>query len=169
VHVMLAHVLDVLRDCRVIGGILVMTPEPAGLPPGVLAVTDAEPQMNASLAAALGPLAARGATRVAVISADLPQLTGADVEALVAAGARHAVALAPDHAGIGTNAACVATAAGFCFRFGPGSLARHIAEARRLGLEAALVGRPGLAFDVDEPADVDRLRARGEARFAFLG
>jgi 2-phospho-L-lactate guanylyltransferase len=166
---MLGHVLEVLRGCAELGGVLVMTPQPDGLPQGVLSVADGDPEMNTSLVLALGTLAARGATRAAVISADLPELTGADVGALLRVGAAHPVALAPDHAGLGTNAACIALGTPFRFQFGPGSLARHLAEARRLGHEAAIVSRPGLAFDVDEPADVERLRARGEARFGFLG
>ena len=169
VHLMLAHVLEVLRGCEEIRGVLVMTPEAEGLPAGVPTFPDQGVEMNASLGLALGALAARGATRVAVISADLPQLDAGEVSALVQAGGPGAVALAPDHAGVGTNAACIALPAAFRFQFGPGSLERHLAEAASVGLAAALVRRPGLAFDVDEPADIERLRARGEARFAFLG
>jgi 2-phospho-L-lactate guanylyltransferase len=169
VNLMLTHVLGVLHGCPEIGGVLVMTPDRDGLPPGALTLADETPEMNRSLMKALGTLAARGATRVAVILADLPDLGAADVSALVSAGADRPVALAPDHAGLGTNAACVALGTQFHFQFGTASLARHVAEAQRLGLGSVLVRRPGLAFDVDAPADLERLRARGEARFAFLG
>jgi 2-phospho-L-lactate guanylyltransferase len=146
-----------------------MSPDPDRLPPDVALLTDAGADMNASLSAALAVLEGRGATRIAIVSADLPQLTPDDLTALVLAGQRHGVALAPDHTGLGTNAACLALPARLTFHFGPGSFAQHVAEARRLGMEPARVQRPGLAFDVDEPADVGVLRARAEARYAFLG
>jgi uncharacterized protein YbjT (DUF2867 family) len=37
--------------------------------------------------------------------------------------------------------------------------ARHVARARAAGLDAVIVDRPGLAHDVDTPADADRVRA----------
>jgi 2-phospho-L-lactate guanylyltransferase len=130
---------------------------------------DAAAEMNASLSAALAVLQRRGVTRVAIVSADLPQLDAADVTALVQAGRVHGMSLAPDHTGQGTNAACLALPARFGFHFGPGSFLQHVAEARRLGMEPAHVTRDGLAFDIDEPADVLTLRARADARYAFLG
>ena len=43
---------------------------------------------------------------------------------------------------------------GFTFSYGPGSFARHGAEARRLGLGLRVVREPGLGRDVDLPSDV---------------
>ena len=45
--------------------------------------------------------------------------------------------------------------AGFRFAYGPGSFARHGAEAERLGLAAPVVRDPRLGWDVDLPADLD--------------
>ena len=64
------------------------------------------------------------------------------------------VTLVPDRSGGGTNAICVPTGAGFTFSYGPGSFARHGAEAHRLGLALRVVREPSLAADVDLPADV---------------
>ena len=44
--------------------------------------------------------------------------------------------------------------AGFTFSYGPGSFARHGAEAHRLGLALRVVREPSLAHDVDLPADL---------------
>jgi 2-phospho-L-lactate guanylyltransferase (CobY/MobA/RfbA family) len=41
----------------------------------------------------------------------------------------------------------------------PASAAVHAALARDAGLEHTIVDLPGLAFDVDRPADLARLRA----------
>jgi 2-phospho-L-lactate guanylyltransferase len=46
------------------------------------------------------------------------------------------------------------TDTGFQFSYGPGSFARHRAEALRLGVPVRVLDRPDLAWDVDEPDDV---------------
>ena len=43
----------------------------------------------------------------------------------------------------------------------PGSCAVHVRAAEDAGLEAVVVDLPGLAFDLDTPEDLERLR--GEA------
>jgi 2-phospho-L-lactate guanylyltransferase len=50
------------------------------------------------------------------------------------------------------------------FRFGPGSFDAHLAAARAAGVPTAVVERPGLAFDLDTPADLERLLSREAAR-----
>lgn len=95
--------------------------------------------------------AADGARRAVVAHADLP--LARDLGPLATAAAP--VALVPDRRRDGTNVAVVPATAGFTFRYGPGSFARHLAEAGRLGLEAAVVDDPALAWDVDVPGDLD--------------
>ncbi len=85
-----------------------------------------------------------------VIHADLPNLTVEDVAALLSASATTGAAFAPDRHGQGTNAIALADARSFDFAFGPGSFARHLAQCA----DAAVVNRPGLAFDLDTPADL---------------
>jgi 2-phospho-L-lactate guanylyltransferase len=51
----------------------------------------------------------------------------------------------------------VPVGAPFGFAYGPGSFRRHAAEARRQGLGFRVVRDAELAFDVDVPADLDRL------------
>lgn len=95
-------------------------------------------------------LAAAGVDRIVVAHADLPL---ADDLRPLAAG--DGVTLVPDRRDDGTNVAVVPAGAGFVFAYGPGSFARHLAEAERLGLPCAVVRRPRLAWDVDVPADLD--------------
>ncbi len=64
--------------------------------------------------------------------------------------------LGPDRRGEGTNALLLRLAGRgpeFTFAFGDGSLAKHLEEARRLGLVAAVHDAPGIAFDLDTPDD----------------
>jgi 2-phospho-L-lactate guanylyltransferase len=94
-------------------------------------------------------LAELGVDQVTVAHADLPRATD-----LAAVGDAPGITLVPDRYGNGTNVLALPTHTGFHFSYGPGSFARHRAEARRLGGPLRLLDRPDLAWDVDEPADV---------------
>ncbi len=78
------------------------------------------------------------------ISTDLPEITPADVRAMLAvAESRHpAVAIAPDRAGRGTNALFTAPAGCIPFRFGEDSFAQHQAAARQAGISCFIMRRP---------------------------
>ena len=71
------------------------------------------------------------------------------------------IALAPDRAGLGTNALLTTPPSHAPLAFGVGSFARHQALARRAGVEPLIFHSPGLAFDVDTLPDLDELRASG--------
>lgn len=120
---------------------------------GVDAVPDPAPGagLNASLAAATRAAIAEGATGVLVVSADLPSVTSEDLAALVASPG---VGLAPDRAGVGTNALWRAPGDLIDVAFGPNSLAAHAELARAAGTPAFVAARPGLALDVDTPDDL---------------
>lgn len=98
-------------------------------------------------ATALTRHATRLGARWAIVHADLPMVTRDDLEAVFAAGRRGA-AIAPSHDG-GTNVLC-ATAVDFPFAYGAASFHRHLAVIP----SALVVSRPGLAHDLDTPADL---------------
>ncbi len=106
-----------------------------------------------------------GVTVLAVIHGDLPELTSEDVAALAeaASGAGPTVAIAPDALEAGTNGLALSPPEIIAFQFGPGSFAAHRGSAVRAGARSVLVERPGLAFDVDTPADLAAWVARGFA------
>lgn len=164
---MVRHVLAELSQCPAIECIAVVTPDRADLPDHVHWLADAGREVNRELRAALDSLAARGVSRVALVAADLPLLAADEVGALIAASAAGKIALAPDRHGSGTNALALSLPTTFQLHFGPGSLVRHAAEAARIGVEAVLVDRPGLAFDVDEPGDLTLLETRAGPRYAL--
>lgn len=169
VRVMLRHVLGVLAGCPEIDNILVMSPERDELPGGIEWLPDPAAQMNEALALAVRELRARGADCVAVIAADLPLLAAAEVGELVQAGFDAGTAIAPDRGGTGTNAVCLRLPSTFRFQFGPGSFAAHSAQVMSGGRAPLAVAQPGLAFDVDLPADLEMLVARGASDYDFLG
>jgi 2-phospho-L-lactate guanylyltransferase len=152
---MLQRVLAAAGAASGLAGISVIGAGPDGA--GEVAELLADPQdgLNAALGAARTVIAGRGAGRLVTLAADLPLVTAADVAALVDLPGG-VIGIAPDRHGAGTNALSLPlpAALGFAYGHGPGSLARHVAEAARLGLEARLIDRPGLARDVDEPCDL---------------
>ena len=92
---------------------------------------------------------------VAFVSADLPFLRGDEVEELLAATPGRGLAIARALDG-GTNAVSMRPPGLVGTRFGErGSAAVHAA----LGVPSAIVDLPGLAFDVDTPADLARMQA----------
>jgi 2-phospho-L-lactate guanylyltransferase len=168
IRVMLGEVLEALAATPAIERVLVLSGERGHVPGAIEVAGDPGTGLNESLQAMLPALAARGATRLTILFADLPLVSAADVSALVEAAGATAVALAPDHAGTGTNALTLPLPTPFRLKFGPGSFAAHLAEAERTGLSVTAVERAGLARDIDEPADIEALRARHDPRYAFL-
>jgi 2-phospho-L-lactate guanylyltransferase len=172
VRSMLAGVLEALGRCHCIGPIALVSAERDTVPPQIPLLHDEGAGLNAALHSARRTVLSLGAREIVVLPADLPHVSAADIEALVYEGRESGFALAPDEANAGTNAlycsaaALAGTAAAPAFRFGADSRQCHQAEARRAGLTARLVRRPGLAFDVDTPQDLARLLGPGERHLA---
>jgi 2-phospho-L-lactate guanylyltransferase len=136
-----AHVMVVSRDPSFLG---------IAAAAGAHALTEHGYELNQALQQAADFPRLTGG--LLAISADLPTLTAADLQALLAAP--DAVAIAPDRLGQGTNALLTNPAGCIPFCFGDNSFALHCAAAARLGLAPRLISRPGLAFDLDTPEDL---------------
>jgi 2-phospho-L-lactate guanylyltransferase len=116
---------------------------------GALVVWEPGRGLNGAVEAGVERLRDAGVVHVTVSHADLPRARG-----LAAVGLAPGITLVPDRYGNGTNVIAVPAAAGFRFSYGPGSFARHAAEADRLGIAVRVLDLPDLAWDVDEPADM---------------
>ena len=119
---------------------------------GALVVWEPGRGLNGAVEAGVSQLAADGVTEVIVAHGDLPH--AADLAALAGAGG---ITLVPDRRRDGTNVVVVPAQAGFRFSYGPGSFARHHAEALRLDMPPRILDDPRLTFDVDLPVDLDAL------------
>jgi 2-phospho-L-lactate/phosphoenolpyruvate guanylyltransferase len=161
VQAMLLHVLETASGAVGVDQAFVLGPEDFPLPGATRLLPDQGRGLNAELAAAAQHATMQGANRLLLIVADLPALTRDDVEALAAADA-NTIAIAPDRAGLGTNALSLPlpAASDFQFQFGPHSFERHRLEAIRLGCTARVVRSASLALDIDEPADLHALPPR---------
>ena len=138
-----------------LGPITVVSAEPS-LPDGVARFDDRGLAWNDALAAAMREVVTEPVA--AVVSADLPRLTAEDIEALVAATPDRGLAIARALDG-GTNAVSMRPPGVVMTHFGePQSAAVHAQATAAAGLAARLIDVPGLAFDVDTPADLAALR-----------
>lgn len=150
------------------GDVVVITPsgalEPLVTAAGARLVVQAGLGLNAGLEQARLEAISEGVTILAVLHGDLPNLGTDDVAALLEAlPEAGGVAIAPDRAGSGTNGLALLPADAIPFRFGARSYAAHRAEAEAAGVPAVEVDRPGLAFDLDTPADLARWIELGDA------
>jgi 2-phospho-L-lactate guanylyltransferase len=163
---LLTSVLGVVRQA--VDDVVVITPatelEPIVTAAGARLVLQRGMGLNQGLEQARVEAVADGIQTLAVLHGDLPNLAPDDVRALLEAlvGDR-GVAIAPDRAGTGSNGLAMRPPDVIGFRFGPGSFAAHRAQAEDAGLAPIIVERPGLAFDLDTPADLARWLELGDA------
>ena len=127
-------------------------------PEGPLVVWQEAESHDHGLIAAYEMVAARtGAERLLFIHADLPFLGQEDISAVIAASLdRHAV-FSPDFTETGTNAVLRWRHQSLPLCFGKDSFARHQQAAKAAETRWRVVRARGVARDVDEPEDLDRL------------
>lgn len=118
---------------------------------GVTTVVVEQPGLDAAMTAADRLTADREATLV--VAADLPHVTPQELQAVIAAGETAAVVVAPTLDG-GTGALLRRPPAVMTTAYGVGSAQRHQARAVAAGASVHVVRRPGLAADVDTPAQL---------------
>jgi len=138
-----------------VGPITIVTGESA-VPDGFGRFDDRGLAWNDALAAAMREVVSEPIA--AVLSADLPRVTAEDIQALVAATPDRGMAIARALDG-GTNAVSMRPPGAIVTHFGePQSSAVHAQATAAAGLAARIIDLPGLAFDVDTPADLAELR-----------
>jgi 2-phospho-L-lactate guanylyltransferase len=170
VRAMLDDVLAALRGARGLDGIAIVTSVPDLTPPDVRRIEDPGGDLNTAVGQAAQVLTAAGATAMLVVAADLPFAKPGEIETVLAAARAAGVVVVPDAARRGTNALLLPLPACIAPAFGVRSRGRHVAAAQRCGIEPAVLHLPGLAFDVDGPAQLDRLRSltAGRPAYGFL-
>jgi 2-phospho-L-lactate/phosphoenolpyruvate guanylyltransferase len=165
---MLRRTLVATRDAAAISGTIVVTLDPAAAlmakAHGAIGLVERVPGLNAAIQAGRSLAIARHATAVVVVPADLPRITAAALDALIAParaealeaaglGLRGLVAVVPDRHGEGTNALVASPPAIIEPAFGTSSRAAHHAAALTAGAKYMELGGP-LGLDVDTRADL---------------
>ena len=104
-----------------------------------------------------------------VIPADIPLIQAAEMQAIMDAAPELGSVLVPAGDGRGTNAVLRRPAALFPLRFGNDSFKPHLAAAQASGQSCVVLSLPGVAVDVDNPADLRQLaELPGETRAQHL-
>jgi 2-phospho-L-lactate guanylyltransferase len=161
---MYEHVLTALLSARGLDRILVATSDPdtAGHArrSGALVLQEsAQISHSHSADTAARHALSLGAVTVLSLPIDIPLVTAAEIESLVAPPLPD-LRIVPDAAGTGTN--CLVRTPPLCIdsRFGPGSFEAHLQQARERGLSLEILRPPGVVFDVDTPEDLARCPSR---------
>lgn len=157
---MLEDVLTALAGARHLAGILVNTVDPAAASLakqyGARVVTDGA--MDGHTGAVNGMarvLAAEGKGALLTLPGDIPRVTSAEVDAVVASCRDvPSFTIVPAHDELGSNAVLCAPPFSVKLRFGDDSYFPHLMAARAAGIEPTIVRLPGIGLDIDHPADL---------------
>lgn len=120
-----------------------------------------ERTLDAALEAGRQAARAAGATRLLVLSSDMPDIDADALQALLEATPDDTAALLGDKSGTGTNGMLLPATLPLPFAFGPGSLGRHGLALSALGAPARCCSDPRLAFDIDTPHDLEAWQRAG--------
>lgn len=111
----------------------------------------------------------RGEESTLVIPADIPLIASWELEEIYKRAPAEGSVLAPAGDGRGTNAAFRRPANLFALRFGNDSFKPHHAAAQATGKRCVVLHLPGIAVDVDNPADLLQLSSLpGKTRAQIL-
>lgn len=169
IQTMLDDVLDALRATPGIASINVLSSDVTVLPNDVERIVDPGAGLNAAIAHAARVLSNDGAHSMLYLPADLPLVTVDDINALLAAAKDHDAVIAPDARHSGTNALLLTPPQLIEPQFGEQSFTAHVQAIRCSGSKALqIVERPGLAHDIDMPADLHALSGGFRKCYEFV-
>ena len=157
---MLEDVLAALAEARGLAGRVLVTIDPAARDLaaryGAQCVGDgARDGHTGAVMAAARRLAAEGRGAMLTLPGDIPLVTAAEIERLIAAHLpAPSFTIAPSHDEMGSNAILMSPPDAVPLRFGDDSFRPHLAAARAAGIEPTIVSLPGIALDIDNPADL---------------
>jgi 2-phospho-L-lactate/phosphoenolpyruvate guanylyltransferase len=169
IQTMLDDVLDALRATPGIASINVLSSDVTVLPNDVERIVDPGTGLNAAIAQAARVLSNDGAHSMLYLPADLPLITVDDIDALLAAAKDHDAVIAPDARHSGTNALLLTPPQLIEPQFGEHSFTAHVQAIRCSGSKTLqVVERPGLAHDIDMPADLHALSGGFRKCYEFV-
>ena len=118
-------------------------------------------------------LASEGVAGILTLPIDIPATTPAAIDAAVAAhGTAPAFTIVPAHDEQGSNTIILSPPLAVPLRFGDNSYFPHLDAARGAGLVPCILRQPGIAMDIDHPADLaaflDLPQSRGTRTRALL-
>lgn len=164
-----AMLTDTLTACKQVGaldgiGVVTCDPDVAEAVEALQVEVLWEPQAQghtSAVAFGIQVCQQRGITTMLTMPGDLPLLTPADVQAILApAEPPVPVILVPNHDDLGTNAVVLSPPDCLPLAFGYDSFQRHLRLAAERQLAIAVRRLPHVALDIDEPEDLARFAAQ---------
>ncbi len=171
---MLKKTLQTLAEEPEIGQVLVVSRDPAALAlareQGARTVMEeGSPELNLALTRASAVAKRYGAAGVLIIPADLPLLSSSDLKLFLGkAGNPPEMIISPDRRWDGTNALLMNPIGSIEFMYGPGSLYKHINQAKAKNIHTVVFPLPTIGFDLDLPEDLEMLRQIESERFNLI-
>ncbi len=163
----LENALDILRQTPSVGKTLVVSRDPYALAVArefgaQTVLEDGNPDLNNALKRATLLVRSFNVEGILILPADLPLLTQADIESLIASHKScrpPCITITADRRNDGTNALLISPPGLISYAYGPGSFNRHCALAREKNAAVQVVENPNLALDLDTPEDLELLNS----------
>lgn len=158
--IMVEDVLHTLAAVPQLAGIVVVTVDPVatslGERYGARVMTDgARDGHTGAVTAAARLLAHEGRDGMITLPGDIPRMVASEVAATLAAHrSTPGFTIVPAHDELGSNAIVCSPPDAVPLRFGDDSFFPHLDAARRCGIEPSILRQPGIAMDIDHPADL---------------
>jgi 2-phospho-L-lactate/phosphoenolpyruvate guanylyltransferase len=134
---------------------------------GLRVIQDPGAGLNAALEVAIADVMSRGAESATILPADVPLAQPEDLQDIIDTGEASDLVVVPSLRDGGTNALHLRPPTIVEPRFGPGSLAAHVALAGERGLRCSILDLERLSLDVDTPEDVVELVERAQECHTF--
>ena len=169
-QVMLRDVLTALSAAAGLAGIALVTLDPwaqaLAQEHGARIITEgAREGHTGAVTFAAAVLQAEGVASILTLPGDIPAAKPNEIEALIAAAsASPAFIIAPAHDELGSNAILMSPPNAVKLRFGEDSYFPHLAASRAAGILPHILRLPGIAMDIDHPADIARFASIPEAK-----
>ena len=163
---MLEDVLFAMADSSRIDQIAVVTADAevasAAARFGALVIDEIEPRgMNAAISLALEQIQQHGGSHAVVLPADIPLVTGEELDRLMQlqeaaqnTGGNGLIGITPSADGRGTNLLCLETGSHFETRYGLGSYSLHLEGALQSGRRPVTLESSAVSLDIDSPPDL---------------
>jgi 2-phospho-L-lactate/phosphoenolpyruvate guanylyltransferase len=157
---MLEDVMAALTATRGIAGLLVVTVDPeasrlAASYGGRVTELGARDGHTGAVVAAAKLLGAKGCTGILTLPGDIPLVTPAEIERVLAAHLpAPSFTIVPSHDERGSNAIICSPPDAVPLRFGENSFYPHLQAAEACGIRPNVVHLRGIALDIDNPEDV---------------
>jgi 2-phospho-L-lactate guanylyltransferase len=160
IEVMMGEVLEAVAATNSLAGIIVVTVDPQAaalaMRLGARVVTDgARDGHTGSVMGGVRLLAREGRGGMLTLPADIPAVTSQEISLVIGAhlpGRSFTISPAHDH--LGSNTVICSPPDAVPLRFGDNSYYPHLEAAERSGVEPMVMPQPGIAMDIDHPADL---------------